>query len=206
MFDQFIQLSGVINVSSGVILLIYWYAFAIFLPYSQLSNTLAILVSHRHWTWINMLGVIGALSGLLGQTGIYVIQIEEVGWLGLSGYLVASIGTTLYLGTMLWDTILMPILVKQDASLLDFQGPIYSSKTFLPYFIFAGIIYSSGYVLVGIGIRQAAVLPETGGLLLAIGAPLFGLGAMFGKLQVYVRSLGVTLLCVGLIWLGLRMI
>jgi hypothetical protein len=53
---------------------------------------------------------------------------------------------------------------------------------------------------------QADVLPRTGGLLLAIGAPTFGLGAMFGKVQVYPRSIGVTLLSAGLIWLGIGML
>ncbi len=110
------------------------------------------------------------------------------------------------LGTMLWDTILWPILVRHDETLLDFQGPIYQSKSFLPYFIIAGLIYSAGYVLVGAGIMQSGVLPSTGGLLLAIGAPLFGLGSMFGKFQVYPRTVGVTLLSIGLIWIGLAMV
>ena len=42
--------------------------------------------------------------------------------------------------------------------------------------------------------------------LVAIGAPTFGLGALGGKYQAYVRSLGVTLMSGGLIWLGLRML
>jgi hypothetical protein len=41
---------------------------------------------------------------------------------------------------------------------------------------------------------------------LAIGAPAFGLGSMFGKYQVYPRTLGVTLLSIGLIWLGAAML
>jgi hypothetical protein len=40
----------------------------------------------------------------------------------------------------------------------------------------------------------------------AIGAPTFGLGSLFGKLQIYPRSLGITLLSGGLIWLGVRML
>ena len=76
----------------------------------------------------------------------------------------------------------------------------------MPFFILAGLIYSLGYILIGMGIMQTGTLPWYGGLLLAIGAPAFGLGSLFGKLQVYPRTLGVTLLSVGLIWLGLGMI
>jgi hypothetical protein len=206
MADGFITTSAILNLVSGLALLVYWYAYAFFLPYGDLSTTLSILVKNRHWQWINALGVLGALAGLLGQAGIYVIQLPNSNWFAGIGYYVATLGTALLVGTMLWDTILWPILVKQDASLLDFQGPIYSSKTFLPFFVASGLIYSAGFVLVGIGIVQLSILPVAAGYLIAVGAPLFGLGAMFGKYQVYVRSFGVTLMVVGLIWLGLAML
>jgi hypothetical protein len=206
MATSFIDISGILNIIAGVLLLVYWYAFAIFMPYRQLSTTLSILVENRNWTWINTLGVLGALFALLGQAGILAAQSPGFGWLSLTGFFIASGGTVLLIGTMLWETILWPILVNHDARLLDFQGPIYTSRTFLPFFIFAGLIYSLGYILVGVGIMQASTLPWYGGLLLAIGAPAFGLGSMFGKYQVYPRTLGVTLLSIGLIWLGLGMI
>ena len=206
MADGFLRISGFINVIAGVTLLVYWYAFALFLPYRELSTTLSILVKNRNWSWINGLGVVGALTGLLGQAGIYVIQTANTNCFASIGFYVATTGTTLLIGTMLWETVLWPILVKHEESLLDFKGPIYVSKTFFPFFIVSGLIYSIGYVLVGIGIMQAGVLPRIAGLLLAVGAPTFGLGPMFGKYQVYPRSIGVTLMCVGLIWLGFGML
>lgn len=206
MEDYFLGISGFLNVIAGVTLLAYWYAFAIFLPYRELSTTLSILVKNKNWTWINALGVVGAMAGLLGQAGIYSIQSANTNTYASFGFYVASTGTTLLIGTMLWETILWPILVNYEESLLAFRGPIYSSKTFFPFFIAAGLVYSIGYVLVGIGIVQAGILPRFAGILVAVGAPTFGLGAMFGKAQVYVRSLGVTLMSVGLIWLGLAIL
>ena len=206
MGNEFVVFSAYLNLFAGIALLVYWYAFAIFMPYGELSTTLAILVKNRHWVWINVLGVLGALTGLLGQGGIYVIQMANANWISSLGFYIASTGTTLLIGTMLWETILWPILVKYEESLLDFQGPIYTSKTFLPFFIVAGLIYSAGYVLVGIGIVQAGILPKIAGILLAVGAPTFGLGSMFGKYQVYPRSVGVTLMSIGLIWIGLGML
>ncbi len=67
MSTGFVSISGYLNVIAGVALIIYWYAFAIFLPYRELSTTLSILVKNRHWVWINAIGVLGALAGLLGQ-------------------------------------------------------------------------------------------------------------------------------------------
>jgi len=206
MASEFIDTAGILNVISGAALLVYWYSYALFMPYRRLSTTLSLLVKNRYWTPINALGVIGALAGMLGQTGILVAQMEKVGLLGMIGFLVASVGTTLLIGPMLWETILWPILVSHDETLLDFQGPIYRSKTFVPYFILSGLVYSAGYVMVGIEIMRAGILPAAGGLLLAVGAPTFGLGALFGNLQVYVRSVGVTLLSIGLVVLGIAMI
>ena len=206
MGNDFVIISAYLNIFAGFSLLVYWYAFAIFMPYGELSITLSILVKNRHWVWINALGVLGALTGLLGQAGIYVIQMTNANWVGSLGFYIAVTGITLLIGTMLWDSVLWPILVKHDESLLDFQGPIYTSKTFLPFFVVAVLIYSAGYVLVGIGIVQAGILPRIAGILLAVGAPTFGLGSMFGKYQVYPRSIGVTLMSVALIWIGIGML
>lgn len=206
MMTPFIRVAAICSVASGGLLLAFWYLFAILLPYRKLSGSLSILVLNRHWTMVNALGVCGALLGLLGVTGAFVSQIGAIGPLGLAGYLVAVIGTAALLATLVWDTVLWPILARQDPSLLDFTGPIYSSKTFLPFFISAGVIYAIGYVLFGVATARAAVLPSAAGILIAIGAPLFALGSMFGlRLQVYPRTAGVTLLSIGLIWLGLGM-
>jgi hypothetical protein len=202
---EFITFSGILNIIAGALLIFYWYAFALFMPYKELSTTLALLVEHRNWVWINAIGVLGAIVGLLGQAGILAVQIDQASWVGVAGYFVASTGTVLLIGTMLWETVLWPIVVKHDRGLLDFNGPLYRSKTFMPFFIVSGLIYSIGYILVGAGIMQTDIFPWMGGVLLAVGAPTFGLGSMFGKYQVYPRSIGVSLLSVGLIWLGVAM-
>ena len=200
------MISGYLNVIAGILLVVYWYSFALFLPYRELSNTLSVLVINRNWTWINFLGVAGATSGLLGQAGIYVAQLPNINGFASVGFYLATAGTTLLIGTMLWETILWPILVSHDDTLLDFQGPIYVSRTFFSFFIISGLIYSIGYIFVGIGIVQADLLSKAAGYLIAVGAPTFGLGNLFGKYQVYPRSLGVTLMSGGLIWMGIEML
>lgn len=70
MENDFVIIGAYLNIFAGVALLVYWYAFALFMPYGELSTTLSILVNNRHWLWINALGVLGALAGLLGQAGM----------------------------------------------------------------------------------------------------------------------------------------
>ena len=120
----FIFISGLFNLAGGILLVVYWFAFAIFMPYGKLSTTLAILVENRNWTWINTLGILGATSGLLGQAGIYMLQMEKASWISSAGFYLATTGTILLIGTMIWETVLWPIIVKYDRTLLDFQGPI----------------------------------------------------------------------------------
>ena len=104
------------------------------------------------------------------------------------------------------DTIIWPILPKHDERLLEFRGPIYSSKSFLPFFVALGVIYSVRYALLGVGIAVAAKLPAQIGYLLAIGTPLFSFGSMFGKYQAYPRTVGNSLFAAGLQWLYILMI
>lgn len=203
--EGFIRVGAYCNLLAGVFLLVYWYAYALFLPYAKLSTTVSVLVRNRNWTWINALGVVGALLGLLGQGSIVVVQGNSSVWYVFIGYYIAVAGTTLLVGTMIWETVLWPLLLRHDEALLDFAGPLYSRRTFVGFFVISGSIFAAGYALVGAGIMRAGILPWASGLLLAIGAPTFGLGALFGKLQVYVRSVGVTLMSAGSIWLAISM-
>jgi hypothetical protein len=200
--SKFIHFTGTANIAAGILLLGFWYLYALLLPYQKLSTTLSILVKDSNWVFVNLFGVLGSIAGLVGLIGIYLHAADDLGRIGMIGFLTAFIGTALLTVPLVWDTILWPILTNHDASLLDFNGPIYTSKTFVPFFVLAGLVYSIGYVVLGVVLAQSGVYPSWSSILLAVGAPLFGLGAMFGKLQVFPRSIGITLLCIGLIWIG----
>ncbi len=200
--QKYLSLFGYANILTGILLLAFWYLYAILLPYQKLDTTLSILVVNKNWTFVNILGVSGSVIGLLGLVGILIKGGETFNTLGVIGFILAFVGTVLLTGALLWDTVIWPILVSHDSSILDFQGPIYTSKTFVPFFVVSGIIYSAGYIILGIAMVKSGVFPSWASIMLAVGAPLFGLGSMFGKLQVYPRSVGITLFGIGLIWIG----
>lgn len=198
----FVQWSGYFNIASGVLMLAFWYLYAALLPYSRLSNTLSILVQDRHWTLVNLLGVSGALIGIVGLVGLFIRMGGVLGKWGTVGFIIALLGSILMYTTLQRDALMWPILVKFDPSLLDFTGPIYTSKTFMPAFIFSGVMYTVGYVLFGLSIAGSGIFPSWTGHFLAWGALLFILGSATGGLQVYVRSVGITGFSLALIWLG----
>ena len=203
---SFLRLTGYINIFSGVLMLAFWYLYAILLPYSKLSTTLSILVLDRDWTLVNILGSLGSMLGILGLVGLYFSLEDEISTTATVGFLIAMTGSILMFVTLMRDTIMWPILAKHDPSLLDFTGPIYTSKTFLPFFIFSVILYAAGHIIFGLALANSSIYPQWAGHLLAWGALLFAVGAMFGSLQVYIRSVGLTALTIGTIWLGIILI
>jgi hypothetical protein len=204
--ENLISVFAYANIIGGIVLLGYWYLYAALLPYRKLDTTLSLLVTHKNWGFVNVLGVIGSVTALIGLVGVYFKEYAALGTLGGIGFFTAFIGTILLTGPLLWDTVIWPILANHDSSILDFQGPIYSSRTFVPFFVGSGIVYSFGYILFGIALSRSGVFPFWAGVMISVGAPLFGLGSMFGKLQVYPRTIGITLFGIALIWIGYIML
>ena len=201
----FVHLSGYFNIASGVLLLLFWYLYAILMPYSQLDSTLSLLVLNKNWTFVNLLGSLGALLGTVGLVGLFISMGDHLSKIAVWGFVIALIGTILMFITLVRDTLLWPILAQHDPGLLDFTGPIYTSKTFMPFFIFSGVVYTIGYMIFGLSIAKSGLYPLWAGHLFAWGALIFILGAAFGGLQVYIRTVGITGLSAGLIWLGFLM-
>lgn len=202
----FLRSTAYFNIASGILMLAFWYLYAILLPYGKLSNTLSILVLDRNWTFVNILGVLGSLLGIVGLIGLFISLDQETTNMAAIGFIIAIIGGTLMFVALVRDTLMWPILVDHDPSLLDFSGPIYTSKTFLPFFIFSGVLYTVGNILFGLALGNSSLYPLWAGHFLAWGTLLFGLGAAFGPLQVYIRSVGLTALSISTIWLGYLML
>jgi hypothetical protein len=154
---------------------------------------------------VNLLGSLGALSGIVGLTGLFISLEGQLNKVAILGFIVALVGSILMFIALMRDTMLWPILANHDPSLLDFAGPIYTSKTFLPFFIFSGVLYTLGNIIFGLTIARSYLYPAWAGQFLAWGALLFGMGAAFGNWQVYIRSIGITALSISLIWLGYLM-
>ena len=62
------------------------------------------------------------------------------------------------------------------------------------------MVFSIGYILVGVAAARAGVLPRGAGILLALGAPLVAFSPPIGVQAVII--VGHTLFGVGLAWLG----
>ena len=198
----FIEFGGWINILAGLLFLSFWLLYVLLLPYNQLTDTLEILVVDSDWFMVNTFGIAGALLGILGLPWLYFAQRDQINGWGTTGFILSLAGSALLLPPLVWDSMLWPVIAEQDPTLLRFDGPIYSSRLFLPYFIGAGVVHCLGFVLFGWGTFRTGILGKYPPLITATGALFFDLGSLAGPVQVYPRTLGLVLFAGGMIWLG----
>jgi len=81
------------------------------------------------WVPSHLLGGIASLLIALGLVGLYLRQSENVGVLGLIGFVLAYAGTTLAAGALIFLSVgLIPFLAFRGMdSLVDPKGPLLSS-------------------------------------------------------------------------------
>lgn len=123
---------------------------------------------------------------LLALVGIFARLLERAGWPGVAGFLTAFFGTAMML-----------LEGREHLFSHDFgQG----TPAGLWQLILASFIFSIGYVLLGVAVARAGVLPRVAGILLAVGGPLVAFSPPIGIQAVMV--IGHMLFGVGLAWAG----
>ena len=151
------------------------------------SDVLSSVTTGR-WTVTHVLGVAMCLFALLGITGIYAVQTERAGWLGLAGYLLFALFWAFTMAFQFIEAFVTPVLATQTPSFVEgflaiakgsrSEADLGALPTLNALTGFAG--YVLGGLLFGIATLRAGILPRWAGGLLAIaalsvlGAPLIG--------------------------------
>ncbi len=144
------------------------------------------------WVPSHLLGGIASLLIALGLVGLYLRQSENVGVLGLIGFVLAYAGTTLAAGALIFLSVgLIPFLAFRGMdSLVDPKGPLLSST---PMHLATGLPALSlvlGLLILAIVTLRARVLPHWGAWLIIFTIPLAIVGS-------------VLILFIGTSWQGL---
>ena len=116
-------------------------------------------------------GLLFLLAGILllgGLVGIYASRSEEMGTLGLVGFLIAFVGSALAVGAF-WDVTFVPPALARDApELLGTDPPpiilVANSASFA--------LLALGWLLLGLTVLRARVYPRVVAVLLMVGAVL----------------------------------
>ena len=139
---------------------------------------------------------------LLGLPGLYAAQSERAGRLGLVSFLMLFFGTLFFAVSNNYGFI-APVLAAQAPAMLD------AINAYPPVAALNGlgpVCFFPGFILFGIATLRARVLPRQTGILMAIGSPLFLVGAVLGQFVFEalftVAILGALALGLGLAWAG----
>ena len=171
-------------------------------------------VTMPNWLPAHLLGFVSVMLIHLSLIGLYARQVEQAGWLGLIGFLLAFVGSAFAIVIQYVTSTAIPLIAAQAPAIFDqaMTPPSFAP----PLFVFGFIL---GHVLFGIATIRAGVLPRGSGCLVVIGILLFFLGeiAFLGQglsspaLQqffVLIRKLHVIVLLgdiafgLGLAWMG----
>lgn len=133
-------------------------------------------VQDPQWVMLNAAALVMALLLPLILTALYAAQAESVGRAGLWGFILAFLGSLLYLSVQFDETFIWPILAKKAPSLLALQGPMFTDRGFMGIYLVMGLVFILGWILFGIATYRARVLSRSGAVLLAVGMAVFGAG------------------------------
>lgn len=168
---------------SGLAALIAGAIFAGIQPFHP-PDTLSSL-STPVWAVITHLKMMMCVLFLIGVTGIYAKQVRQVGWLGLVGYAVFSLGWAITSAYVFAETFILPPLVASAPDFVDaFLGVAANRKLTLDLgvvptlFMVSGILYMLGGLILGISTFRARVFPRWAAGLMAATAALTPLAAL----------------------------
>lgn len=198
--NNLIRWSGLALAVGGVgiaLFLITVYPLGNFLSPAVLAMGQSMLAHTFHW--------IGATFALLGLVGWYVRQKAETGILGLIGFILAFIGTSMSLVGAVSAGYIFPSVAMANPELFDPTGPLFASASAIPFFFGFGA-FMLGYVLLGIATIRAQILPAWGATLVIAGAIFFNLPPQpVGPVPTFVTLLGAILYGAGAVWIGLAL-
>ena len=138
------------------------------------------------WVPVHLLYFATLMSIQLVLVGIFARQTWRTGIFGVAAFLAAFIGTAMML-----------LEGREHIFSSDFgQG----TPVGLWQLIVASFIFSVGYILLGVAIIRAKVLPRGAGILLAVGGPVVAFSPPIGIQTVLI--VGHTLFGLGLAWAG----
>ncbi len=131
------------------------------------------------WVPSHLLGGIASLLIALGLVGLYLRQSENVGVLGLIGFVLAFVGTTLAAGALIFLSVaLIPFLAFRGMdSLVDPKGPLLSSSSMKLATGLPVLSLVVGLLILAIVTLRARLLPQRGAWLIIFTIPLAIVGS-----------------------------
>lgn len=185
--------SGLAFLLAGIFLPISWY-----IRFAEGDSGNPATVTNALYISEHTLSIIGVILMLLGLVGIYTYQARESGRVGLIGFLALFIGTALLGGLLFFEGYVVPAIAATTPSL--HEETLFGVSFLLTPTIALTIFNLLGFVLFGIAMMRANVLPRLAASLFIIGGILYSPGPT--ELPWVVFTIATTIVGISQIWLG----
>ena len=163
-------------------------------------------VTTSSWAIITTVKTVMCLFGLFGIAGLYARQVEETGWLGLTGYLLLTIFYAVQMCFAFTEPLILPLLATESPKFVaGFLGILSSTPSevslgALPVINgLLAVLYLLGTLLFGIAMFRARILSRGAAGLLAVSGPLAIILTMIGH---PINRIAAVPMGIALIWLG----
>lgn len=155
------------------------------------------------WLIAHTFHLVGAILTLFGLLGVYVYQVRESGRLGVIGFVLASIGTAMFVGTGLITAYLWTAIARHAPSFVAADGPMFTDPLAIGVLSGTYLFLVVGYVTFGIATLRSGLFPRWASLLVIVGIVLFNAPVQpVGPLPWATRVLGAQVLGAGFVGLG----
>ena len=151
------------------------------------------------WAPVHYVYAVQSVLLVFGLIGLYAYQAEKGGRLALIAFVLASAGNAMGPGLALVEAGLWPTLAANPAtqSLANLQ----QGGTFGIVLLVSGVVALVGFILFGIAIMRAGVLPRWAGLSILLGWVLVFFSLGLPALAI-IRPIGSVLAGLGFAWCG----
>ncbi|MGD2070613.1 MAG: hypothetical protein PVI57_18210, partial [Gemmatimonadota bacterium] len=175
-------------------------AYMLLHPWAERTGAVA---TTPRWLMSHSFHFIGALLLLLGLVGVYVRQKDEMGASGLVGFLLAWLGTALFVGTGMTSAFLWPAVAAEAPTFVAADGGMFTHPLALGPILAARIFLVLGFVWFAVASFRAGVLPRLGSVLVVLGVVGMNLPTEpVGPVPWAVSVVGGVVFCAGLLSWG----
>lgn len=199
--ETLIRAAGLAAIICGALTLLFWLLHPVAGDPSAPHNDAywQTLTSGRYAA-VNTSFLVIILTSLLALPGFYARQHDAAGRYGFVGYVLAFVGTALFIGPGVFQAFVAPVLAADSATrpLLEQSGPLLSSPL-SAVFAGGGMVFALGYILFGISIARAGRLPRAAGVMLALSSPILGLSPL---MPLWARAAGSATWGLANVWIG----
>jgi hypothetical protein len=199
--DSLIRASGLAAIICGALTVVFWLFHPVAGdPSAPHGAAYWEALTGGRYAAVNAGFLIIILTSLLALPGFYARQYDVAGRSGFVGFVLAFLGTALFIGPGVFQAFIAPVLASDPATrpLLEQAGPLLGGPL-AGVFAGGGMIFALGYIVFGISIARAGRLPRAAGVLLAVSSPILGLSPL---MPLWARALGSALWGLANIWMG----